>query len=96
LHRTALGRFIARVRLGDGCWLWQGGRCAGGYGVLRGDGGRVFLAHRFSYLMFVGEIPAGLEVDHLCGVKACVRPEHLEAVSHSVNMQRHFASRAAR
>jgi hypothetical protein len=49
-------------------------------------------AHRASYEMFVGPIPDGLEIDHLCFTLSCVKPEHLEAVTHEVNVQRWLAA----
>lgn len=45
-------------------------------------------AHRFSYETFIGPVPEGLELDHLCRNTRCVNPEHLEPVTHKVNMQR--------
>lgn len=67
-----------------GCWLWQGSvNRLNGYGyVSRG------LAHRLSYELFVGPIPRDLQVDHLCRVRSCVNPEHLEAVTQRENLLR--------
>lgn len=72
----------------DGCWLWTGGNNRG-YGLfwLGGQPTQVY-AHRFAYELCVGPIPAGLEIDHLCFVRSCVNPDHLEAVTTSVNGQR--------
>jgi hypothetical protein len=64
----------------DGCWLWTGSRMAGGYGRLR-VGDRVKAAHRVAYELWIGEIPAGLVLHHVCRNRACVRPGHLEAVT---------------
>lgn len=66
----------------DGCWLWVGPINNRGYGrfYLDGDVGLVY-AHRWSYEQHVGPIPPGLVIDHLCRRPACVRPEHLEAVT---------------
>ncbi len=50
--------------------------------------GRLQPAHRVTYRILVGEIPAGLEIDHLCRNPGCVNPDHLEPVTHSVNQQR--------
>lgn len=50
--------------------------------------GRNWAAHRVSYLWGKGEIPTGLDLDHLCRNRACVNPDHLEAVSRSVNLLR--------
>lgn len=70
-----------------GCWLWL--RCVNhhGYGSL-GFGGKTYLAHRFSYEKFNGPIPAGYEIDHLCRVRCCVNPQHLEAVTNRENVIR--------
>ena len=71
------------------CWLWIGGRHTGGYGS---DGGR--LAHRVAYELITGSIPIGLQLDHLCHVRLCVRPEHLEPVPARENIIRSDAPNA--
>ena len=65
------------------CWLWTGCLNSGGYG----SWGRT-LAHRFAYQARRGPIPEGLCIDHLCRVRRCVRPDHLEAVTQSENVRR--------
>lgn len=70
----------------DDCWLWAG-PINSQYGLLFRDG-EYYLAHRLMYEAVKGPIPVGLEIDHLCRVKICVNPDHLEAVTHAVNMQR--------
>lgn len=85
---TALmDRWLEKVEITDGCWLWSAFRNQHGYGMIR-DEGRVVRAHRVAYEAFRGPVPKGLELDHLCRNRACVRPSHLEAVSHAVNMRR--------
>lgn len=71
----------------DECWEWQGGKNDSSYGLLRVDGREAY-AHRVSYELFVGPIPDGLEIDHLCRRPNCVNPAHLEAVSHRENILR--------
>ena len=70
-----------------GCWEWAAGLFSNGYGCFKWRGKSVG-AHVFSYLAFVGLIPEGLELDHRCRNRKCVRPDHLEAVTHKVNMER--------
>ena len=71
------------------CWIWQAAIFKSGYGAF-GYLGKVVRAHRMAYLLKKGEIPAGLDLDHLCHVRRCVNPSHLEAVSRSVNLNRGF------
>jgi hypothetical protein len=79
-------RFWAKVERMDDCWLWVGRR-SNGYGYF--DVGRKSVrAHRFAYELERGPIPDGLELDHLCEVKNCVNPAHLEAVAHAENVAR--------
>ncbi len=72
-----------------GCWLWTA-HLSKGYGLLRLNGrkGPTVSAHRFAYELLVGPIPEGLDLDHLCRVRACVYPDHLEPVTRSVNLRR--------
>lgn len=80
-------KLIARIRLGEqGCWIWQG-QYVGEYGRT-GYRGKTVLAHRASFLIFCGPIPQGHSVDHLCRNKACVNPNHLDAVPQSINVRR--------
>ena len=74
-------RFLDKVAISaGGCWEWAAFRNADGYGRFN-DGQRIVAAHRFAYERFVGEIPDGLQLDHLCRVRHCVNPDHLEPVT---------------
>lgn len=86
-------RFFAKVIKTDYCWNWNGCKTYRGYGLFY-DGTKHGLVHRFSYRQFVGGIPEGLTIDHLCRNKLCVNPAHLEAVSLKVNILRGFSSGA--
>lgn len=76
--------FWSNVNKTDGCWLWTATVSSGtGYGWFRRRG-----AHRVAYELAVGPIPDGLVIDHLCRVKLCVRPDHLEPVTNRENVLR--------
>lgn len=84
-HKPELGR----------CWIWIGA-LDHGYGRFMiestwregGAHGHLIRAHRYSYELENGPIPEGLEPDHLCRVSSCVRPSHIEAVTHKINSHR--------
>jgi len=65
----------------DGCWLFR--NRANSYGLYQKQP-----AHRYVYELLVGPIPETTEIDHLCRVKGCINPEHLEPVTRSVNQER--------
>jgi hypothetical protein len=73
----------------SGCWLWIGALLPTGYGVFCPEGTRTVRAHRFAFLRIANrEIPPGTELDHLCRVRCCVNPAHLEAVTRQANFLR--------
>lgn len=84
---TTLDRFWAKVTITDSCWLWHRPD-AYGYGAFTIRRGMIVKAHRFAYELFVGPIPDGLDLDHLCRVRHCVNPAHLEPVTRRENALR--------
>lgn len=89
---TANERFASLLDRSGDCWVWQGRLDADGYGSFSVDG-RTRRVHRWWYDLQVG-IPRGLELDHLCRNRACVRLTHLEPVTHAENVRRGAAARA--
>jgi hypothetical protein len=85
-------RIFSKVLPTGFCWLWQGSVTTRGYGQC-GYKKRVLKAHRLIYEILVGPIPKGLELDHLCRIKRCVNPDHLEPVTKRENLRRHAQSR---
>lgn len=98
IRATVEERFWAKVNkdgpVPDGrpdlgpCWLWTASTVGHGYGQFCPSAARSVRAHRFAYQLLIGPIPGGLELDHLCRVKTCVNPAHLEPVTHAENVMR--------
>ena len=87
-------RFKARMIPADGgCILWGGHLSKWGYGRVTYKG-RLVQAHRVAYELFKGPIPEGLQLDHLCRVRNCVNPDHLEPVTPSENTLRGYRARS--
>lgn len=86
-----ISRFATRfvVDQASGCWLWTGRKMSEGYGMITVSG-RSQLAHRISFELYRGPIAAGLVIDHLCSVRACVNPNHLDATTQRINNLRSF------
>lgn len=70
-----------------GCWIWHGARFSSGYGAC-GFRGTTTVAHRAIWQVLLGDLPRSLDLDHLCRVRACVNPDHLEPVTRSINLTR--------
>ena len=70
------------------CWLWTGTPNKDGYGRIRVSRSSVPMVHRYLWEKVRGVVPDGHELDHLCEVRACVRPSHLEVVTHEENVRR--------
>lgn len=87
-HRpTPEQRFWLKVDTSGDCWLWAGTLRPDGYGRFGVDG-QDYYAHRWAYQLLIGPIPEGLTLDHLCRVRHCVNPEHLEPVTNAENVRR--------
>jgi hypothetical protein len=86
---AAFSRFLARIDRTESCWLWTGTKGSAGYGQMYLSWARrPVLAHRLAYLLFVGPVDDGLQLDHLCRVRHCVNPDHLEPVTQQENIRR--------
>lgn len=83
---TRFWQFVA-CDLDSRCWLWQRPVAGEGYAVIKVAGTNQ-PAHRIVYQWLVGRIPPGWVIDHLCRVRHCLNPLHLEAVTHAENIRR--------
>jgi hypothetical protein len=83
-------RFWVKVDKSGECWLWLGTIGDDGYGRFargsRADG--MVVAHKMAWTLVRGPVPPGLQLDHLCRNRACVRPDHLEPVTQQENVRR--------
>ena len=70
-----------------GCHRWTGTHQSAGYGRVTLNG-EPYSVHRLAHELFVGPIPEGMDLDHLCRVRDCARPDHLEPVTRSENIRR--------
>lgn len=97
LLQDHLGRVFAHIEADTGgCWLWTGPTDRDGYARQVGWYGALARPHRLIYEVLVGPIPDGLQIDHLCRVKRCVNPEHLEPVTTQENTRRGLPFRRPR
>lgn len=91
MRSSAWDRLWSKVVEGpNGCWLYTGSLSPRGYGQVNISVRPRVLgrAHRLAYRLLVGHIPSWLVIDHLCRVRNCVNPEHLEAVTPGENVRR--------
>lgn len=71
------------------CWIWTGGLSGNGYGTFSVQNcKRKVWAHRFVYELLIGPITQNMEIDHLCRIKKCVNPDHLQPVISKINLLR--------
>lgn len=87
VEQETLERFWDKVLFTTDCWEWQNCKDGGGYGMFSVND-KLIKVHRFSYEIHKGKIPNGMQIDHLCRVRHCVNPEHLEVVTQKENVLR--------
>ncbi|MGF7124072.1 HNH endonuclease signature motif containing protein [Rhodococcus sp. BE178] len=76
----------------NGCWRWTGPLNPAGYGSTIRAWRKGWLPHRLAYTVMVAPIPDGLQIDHLCRIRNCINPQHLEAVTQAENLRRQGAA----
>lgn len=82
-------RILGNIRVDEnGCWRWQRYKHVAGYGWMWVGNGKCDFVHRAAYQIWKGPIPDGLVIDHLCRVRDCCNPDHLEVVTYSENTMR--------
>lgn len=86
-----VSRFMRHVQVTDGCWLWTGSLNHAGYGQTS-VGGVSWRAHRLAWALAGRPLLDGMELDHLCGVRRCVRVDHLDQVTKQENIRRRDAT----
>ena len=91
---TTAERFWSKVNKTDTCWLWTDAPNGAGYGTFKvGDVSE--MAHRYVMILAGYSLTAGLTIDHLCRVRLCVNPAHLEEVTYGENLRRAAEANAA-
>jgi hypothetical protein len=89
-------RLAEKIDFDGDCWMWIAATTSEGYGTVRlSNPRRMRDAHRVVYESLIGPVPVGLELDHLCRVRHCVNPDHLEPVTHQENVRRGRSPAAA-
>jgi len=78
------------------CWIWKRAIDTRGYGIRGRNGFDSSLVHLQFWEMINGKCPVGHELDHVCRRRDCVRPDHLEAVTHQINVQRGLSAKLSK
>lgn len=86
--RPPIDRLLAKATEVDDCWLIEKGLSRNGYTQVSFGSDTKLVGHRVSFEFFIGEIPAELEIDHLCLRRNCINPWHMDPVTHAENMRR--------
>lgn len=89
-------RFWLKVKKSEACWEWTAFKNHHGYGRFTPIQGNGMQAHRYSFILANGDIPAGLFVDHICRNKGCVRPDHLRLATPAENTEHQNGHRDSR
>jgi hypothetical protein len=88
MKRGLIDRFTEKIAepfdAHNECWIWTGWKNLKGYGQFWLNGGDV-PSQRVAHELFIGPIPEGYHVDHICKNRACVRPDHLQVLTHFEN-----------
>lgn len=88
-------RFTTKINKTEDCWYWTGAMLKNGYGSFWYNN-KAGYAHRYAYEQYKGSIPLDKEIDHLCRIRNCVNPNHLEAVTRQINTKRGKAGEVLR
>lgn len=83
-----IDRFETYIQRGTEHWLWTGSVQNKGYGVIWMNKKKLYLAHRVMWMICYGPIPKNMTVDHVCNIKLCVYPDHLQLLTRSANKLR--------
>lgn len=88
-NTTVLRNMWVCIGAPDHCWPWKGAINPDGYAhnMVDGSGGKTY-PHRMMFKWFKWDIPDGMTIDHLCKNRSCMNPDHMEAVTHEVNLSR--------
>lgn len=96
-QENIVDRFVRKIAepfdIHNDCWIWLGGKTGSGYGKFTDYGRHQVCAHRVAHELFIGPIPKGYQVDHLCRNRICVRPDHLKAMTAFENGGQRFRDR---